>query len=153
MDLDRFKAVNDTFGHQAGDVVLTVISERIAKRVGSNGMAARVGGDEFIILLHDHLEKDDVLFLCDQMIEDVSIPIDIHGGTAEVGASIGVAWWPDDALTVKSIIRSADDALYCSKENGRGQVSCASKLRRDVDKIPSSSNAVDLLRDELSQAS
>ena len=154
MDLDRFKAVNDTFGHQAGDVVLEVISQRIQDRVGDTGMAARVGGDEFIILLHDNLEQDAVMYLCDQMIEDICIPIDIPGGTAEVGASIGVAWWPDDALTVKSIIRSADEALYCSKENGRGQVSCASKLSVTAAKDPFAvvEDAVNQIKDEMQRA-
>lgn len=151
MDLDRFKAVNDTFGHQAGDVVLKTISERISDHVGDKGLAARIGGDEFIILLHDQLDRDSVLFLCDQLIEEVCIPIDIPGGTAEVGASIGVAWWPDDAMTVKSIIRTADEALYWSKENGRGQVSCASKLRRSTDRPNASGNQDRLnhMRDEL----
>lgn len=151
MDLDRFKTVNDAFGHQAGDVVLKTISERISNHVGDKGMAARIGGDEFIILLHDRLDRDSVLFLCDQLIENVCIPIDVPGGTAEVGASIGVAWWPDDAITVKSIIRTADEALYWSKENGRGQVSCASRLRRTADH-PLTSDCkenINLLRDEL----
>ncbi|WP_319533136.1 GGDEF domain-containing protein [uncultured Cohaesibacter sp.] len=154
LDLDRFKAVNDTFGHEAGDVVLTSIAERIRDRVGSNGMAARVGGDEFIILLRKKLSNDDVMFLCDQLIEDVCLPILVPGGVAEVGASIGVAWWPDDALTVKSIIRSADEALYMSKQQGRGQVSCASRLRRvgDPSKGGKQSPVVDQMRDALSKS-
>lgn len=154
LDLDRFKAVNDTFGHQAGDVVLKTISDRICERVGDHGMVARVGGDEFIVLLYDNLEKYNVLFLCDQLIEEVCIPIDVPGGTASVGASIGVAWWPDDALTVKSIIRCADDALYRSKEKGRGTVSCASKMRRKVDQREEtlSTSPVDQLRDEIARS-
>ena len=154
LDLDRFKAVNDTFGHQAGDVVLKTIADRLICHVADNGMVARIGGDEFIILLHKGLDRDSVLFLCDQLIEDVKMPIDVPGGVAEVGASIGVAWWPDDALTVKSIIRSADDALYSSKERGRGVVSCAGRLRREGDGVthPFSDNHIDRLCDEMAKA-
>lgn len=120
VDLDRFKSVNDTYGHQAGDTVIKVVAQRIATAVGDKGLAARIGGDEFIILLQSDLDRDSVLKLSDQIIEDVSNDINFHGGVSNVGASIGVAWWPDDALTAKTIIRSADEALYRAKENGRG---------------------------------
>ncbi|MEP3274796.1 MAG: diguanylate cyclase [Stappiaceae bacterium] len=121
LDLDRFKSVNDTYGHQAGDTVIKAVSTRIAELVGSEGVAARIGGDEFIILLHDRLDRDHVLMLCDTIIESVCMKVDFEGGSACVGASIGVAWWPDDALTAKTVIRSADEALYRAKENGRGR--------------------------------
>jgi diguanylate cyclase (GGDEF)-like protein len=120
-DLDRFKTVNDTYGHQAGDAVIKTVAERIAKAVGDQGMAARIGGDEFIILLIGKRDRDSVLFLCDHIIEKACEEVAFEGGVATVSMSIGVAWWPDDALTAKSIIRSADEALYRAKENGRGQ--------------------------------
>ncbi|WP_316858972.1 diguanylate cyclase domain-containing protein [uncultured Cohaesibacter sp.] len=129
MDLDRFKMVNDKFGHQAGDAVLITISCRIRERVGKSGIVARIGGDEFSIMLFERLEEKQVIALCQDLIADVCLPINVPGGVAEVGASIGVAWWPDDALTVKSIIRCADKALYVAKDSGRCQVSCASKLK------------------------
>jgi len=121
IDLDRFKAVNDTYGHQAGDTVIRTVANRIAETVGDAGIAARIGGDEFIVLLHNEIDKDSVLWRCDQLIESVCRPILFEGGTAAVGASIGVAWWPDDALTAKTVIRSADEALYSAKELGRGR--------------------------------
>lgn len=121
LDLDRFKPVNDTYGHQAGDVVLKTVARRIARIVGDTGIAARIGGDEFIILLRDRFERDHVLWLCDSLIESVCEPVPIEDGSVHVGASIGVAWWPDDALTAKAIIRSADEALYRAKESGRGR--------------------------------
>lgn len=80
-----------------------------------------VGGDEFIVLLRDGLERDNVLWLCDSVIEKVCEDVVFDGGSANVGASIGVAWWPDDALTAKRVIRSADEALYRAKEEGRGR--------------------------------
>ena len=121
LDLDKFKAVNDTYGHQVGDLVIKTAARRIADAVGDDGMAARVGGDEFIILLRDKLDRTSVLARCDRMIASLCEPIDFDGGEARIGASIGVAWWPDDALTSKNIIRSADEALYRAKDNGRGQ--------------------------------
>jgi len=121
LDLDKFKAVNDTYGHQVGDLVIRTAARRIADAVGDDGMAARVGGDEFIILLRDKLDRTSVLARCDRMIASLCEPIDFDGGVARIGASIGVAWWPDDALTSKNIIRSADEALYRAKDNGRGQ--------------------------------
>ncbi|AKI01327.1 diguanylate cyclase (GGDEF) domain-containing protein [Hoeflea sp. IMCC20628] len=121
LDLDKFKAVNDTHGHQVGDLVITTAARRIADAVGDAGMAARVGGDEFIILLWDKLDRASVLARCDRMIASVCEDIAFDGGVARIGASIGVAWWPDDALTAKNIIRSADEALYRAKDNGRGQ--------------------------------
>ena len=127
VDLDGFKSVNDTYGHQAGDVVITTVANRIAKIVGDTGIAARVGGDEFVILLHDNIDRDSVLWLCDSIIESASEDVRFDGGIARVGASIGVAWWPDDALTPQTIIRSADEALYRAKENGRGRVHFASE--------------------------
>lgn len=126
VDLDRFKSVNDTYGHQAGDTVIKVVAERIASTVSDKGLAARIGGDEFIILLESELDRDSVVKLSDQIIADVSKDINFDGGVSNVGASIGVAWWPDDALTAKNIIRSADEALYRAKENGRGRTHFAS---------------------------
>jgi diguanylate cyclase (GGDEF)-like protein len=133
-DLDKFKQVNDTFGHQAGDAVIKTVAERIAEQVGERGLTARVGGDEFIILLRDGLDPDQVLALCDNIIETVSEEIVFDNGQAAVGASIGVAWWPDDAMTAKTVIRSADQALYRDKELGRGQTVSAKmhvRSRRD----------------------
>ncbi|MCW2308363.1 diguanylate cyclase domain-containing protein [Rhodobium gokarnense] len=131
LDLDRFKAVNDTYGHHAGDAVIVAIARRIAAAVGPNGMAARVGGDEFIILLRQKLDRDAVLWLCDALIESVCEPIALDGGTASVGASIGVAWWPEDGRAAKTVMRNADEALYRAKERGRGRTVCADDLRQD----------------------
>ncbi len=121
MDLDKFKAVNDTYGHQAGDAVIRTIAGRVADIIGDKGMAARVGGDEFIILLRDGLDENSVMMLCDNIIDSVCEDVVFDNGRAAVGASIGVAWWPDDAMTAKTVIRSADEALYRAKSNGRGQ--------------------------------
>jgi diguanylate cyclase (GGDEF)-like protein len=120
LDLDRFKVVNDVWGHQAGDVVIQTVADRIANTVGDDGMTARIGGDEFIVLLKNQLDQQSVLNLCTSIINAVRKEVSFESGSAQVGASIGVAWWPDDAQTTKNIIRSADEALYRAKENGRG---------------------------------
>jgi len=133
-DLDRFKVVNDTYGHQAGDTVIKTVAARIAEAVGEDGMAARIGGDEFIILLLGKHDRDSVLFLCDHIIEKACEEVAFEGGVASVGMSIGVAWWPDDALTAKTIIRSADEALYRAKENGRGQTCSVSSFPKQPPK-------------------
>jgi diguanylate cyclase (GGDEF)-like protein len=132
VDLDRFKAVNDTFGHHAGDVVLKTIGARISRTIGDAGMTARIGGDEFIVLLYDELDREHVLQRCEQLIESVCLPIMFEGGMADVGASVGVAWWPDDALTAKSVIKCADEALYRAKEMGRGQACIARPAPNDT---------------------
>lgn len=128
MDLDKFKLVNDTYGHQAGDAVIRTVAGRVADLIGDKGMAARVGGDEFIILLRDGLDEESVMLLCDSLIDSVCEDVVFDNGRAAVGASIGVAWWPDDAMTAKTVIRSADEALYRAKSNGRGQTCQATHI-------------------------
>lgn len=139
VDLDHFKQVNDTFGHQSGDAVLRAVATRLAKAVGDKGMAARVGGDEFIVLLREGQNEDHVLTLCDEIIDRVCEEIIFDNGSANVGASVGVAWWPSDALTAKTIIRSADQALYRAKAQGRGRAMKASKPAEERRKYGSQS--------------
>ncbi|MEM7216362.1 MAG: diguanylate cyclase [Pseudomonadota bacterium] len=128
LDLDRFKVVNDVWGHQAGDEVIRAVAQRMSKIVGDNGIAARIGGDEFIVLLRNQLEQKNVTELCDKLIAEVCKKVKFDGGSANVGVSIGVAWWPDHAKTAKMIIRSADEALYRAKEAGRGRVYLAQDI-------------------------
>lgn len=135
VDLDRFKAVNDTYGHHAGDAVLKTIASRILRTIGDAGMTARIGGDEFIVLLYNELDREHVLRRCEQLIESVSLPVLFEGGMADVGASVGVAWWPDDALTAKSVIKCADEALYRAKEMGRGQACVAKPVSEEMEAL------------------
>jgi diguanylate cyclase (GGDEF)-like protein len=121
IDLDRFKPVNDTYGHFAGDEVLRIVAQRIEQVIGDRGFVARLGGDEFIALLEDGTSKDQVMMLCDNVIEQIGQKISIEDLELYVGASIGVAWWPDDALSADMVVRRADQALYHAKEQGRGR--------------------------------
>jgi len=121
IDLDRFKAVNDTHGHKAGDMVIQEAARRIQNVVANHGLVARIGGDEFIALLWDDLDPDHVQWLADSMIEEVSKDIRIEEGVARIGASIGIAYRPGDAMTADSLVQCADRALYDAKEQGRGK--------------------------------
>lgn len=122
-DLDRFKAVNDTFGHAAGDVVIRTVAERMREAVGDAGLVSRTGGDEFIFLIRAFADALALAALGQQVIAAVSAPIVLEGGkTTDVGASLGIAQAPQCGDTAASIMRAADEALYEAKATGRGRL-------------------------------
>jgi diguanylate cyclase (GGDEF)-like protein len=128
-DLDRFKAVNDTHGHAAGDSVIRTVGERLAKEVGENGVVSRSGGDEFIILVHAFTDKRRLNLLCAGIIEAILKPIRIDGGSeTDVGVSLGVAQAPLCGITGSAVMRAADEALYAAKQMGRGRAVFAEAL-------------------------
>ena len=119
IDLDRFKAVNDNFGHSAGDELLRQVAERIQAVVGSQSLPARLGGDEFAVLVpyaDKRLEK-----LADELVATLAEPFRLESGHAQIGASLGIAIAPTDGDNVDSITRCADLALYGSKAAGRNR--------------------------------
>lgn len=122
IDLDRFKAVNDTYGHLAGDTVIATVASRIAKCVDDHGIVARMGGDEFSVLLRNVSDQTAIIELCEDIIFSVSEEIKIEDGVASVGASIGIAYWPQYSTTANLVVQNADKALYQAKQNGRGCV-------------------------------
>ncbi len=122
IDLDQFKAVNDTFGHQAGDEVIKTIAGRLVNLVADNGIVARMGGDEFTCLINAGLDRDTLSWLAESMVEAACKPIEFLGGQANVGASVGVALWPHDGKTLNALLRASDTALYQAKELGRSRV-------------------------------
>ena len=117
VDLDRFKAINDELGHPAGDRVLRVVADRLCAAVGDAGLVARVGGDEFVILLRRFRSRLEPL--CEALLEVGAAEIDTGAGHVEVGLSIGVAIAPDHAFEPDELIRVADIALYEAKQSGR----------------------------------
>lgn len=121
IDLDRFKAVNDTFGHQAGDVVIQTVAARFSQLIGNNGVVARMGGDEFAVLINDSTDSDVLNWLSDAMIELAGEAVTFSGGQATVGASIGIAHYPNDGQDLNELMRSSDLALYQAKETGRNK--------------------------------
>lgn len=119
LDLDRFKPVNDLLGHAAGDRVLNEVSSRLGDCVRHGDLVARVGGDEFVLILTDAGTQDEVEALCRRLIESIERSIKIDEQEVFVSASIGIAMAPNDALEATELLRYADIALYEAKAAGR----------------------------------
>lgn len=120
LDLDRFKQVNDTMGHPAGDALLKQVSQRLARVVDKIGHVGRLGGDEFQVILAGSQVRDNLAHLAHRIIESLSQPYSIEGQGVMIGASIGIALAPDDGTTSDALVRNADLALYAAKGDGRG---------------------------------
>lgn len=121
IDLDGFKPVNDRFGHDAGDQVLRVTAERLAGCLRSSDLVARIGGDEFTVLLEGAGSVADVERIAGKLIHALSAEITLGRRTLSVGASIGIALFPRDADDAQDLLKAADDALYRAKHAGRGR--------------------------------
>jgi diguanylate cyclase (GGDEF)-like protein len=121
LDLDRFKQVNDTMGHQAGDEVLRKAAERIRQIIGDRGEVGRLGGDEFQVMIPDCDDRGQLGELAEKIINLVSQPYPIDGKQAIIGTSVGVAIAPYDGLEREELVHAADMALYAAKNGGRGQ--------------------------------
>ena len=121
LDLDRFKHVNDTLGHPAGDELLRQVSQRLLKVVGDRGEIGRHGGDEFQILLPDQEDRGKLGELANKIIAMVSQPYRIDDNHVVIGISLGMAIAPYDGAEREDIVRAADLALYAAKHGGRGQ--------------------------------
>ncbi|MGB3470757.1 MAG: EAL domain-containing protein [Erythrobacter sp.] len=121
VDLDRFKAVNDSLGHMTGDKLLAQVSSRLQSLMGDNTTCGRLGGDEFAIVLRDAGKKDAVRALARRVIDSLSDPYHVDQHTLYVGASIGSAFGPRDGDTVEKLMRNADLALYRAKDEGGGE--------------------------------
>ena len=121
LDLDRFKNVNDTLGHAAGDVLIRELAGRLSGLTRGRDCVARLGGDEFAILQCDVTSSQDVVALCERVIQAVSHPFELLGNAAFVGVSIGVAIAPDSGVDRAELMRKADIALYRAKYEGRNR--------------------------------
>lgn len=121
LDLDRFKQVNDTLGHPAGDQLLKHVALRLTRAVDKRGTVSRIGGDEFQILLPDCDDRGRLGALADNIIASLSQPYSIEGSRCIIGASIGIAISPFDGMESEDLIRGADLALYAAKGGGRGR--------------------------------
>ena len=119
VDLDRFKPVNDIYGHAAGDAVLCEVAERLNALLPKDAMAARLGGDEFSILVPSEGRNGDVIRLAQQIISRMSDPIPWQHAKIEIGATIGIALCPNDGEDPEALLRSADIAMYRGKREGR----------------------------------
>jgi diguanylate cyclase (GGDEF)-like protein len=121
IDLDRFKQVNDTLGHPAGDALLKQVAERLINVVGDREKIGRLGGDEFQVMLADTEDRGTLGDMATEIIRSLSQPYSVEGSRCIIGASIGIAISPFDGLSTDDLIRNADLALYAAKGNGRGR--------------------------------
>jgi diguanylate cyclase (GGDEF)-like protein len=121
IDLDRFKPINDIHGHEIGDKLLREIANRLQKTVRSNDIVARIGGDEFVILLEDVNEASDLSVLADKIIKEINRPAYVENLELDVGCCIGISIFPEDGEDNRSILHSADIAMYAAKADGRNR--------------------------------
>lgn len=119
VDLDRFKPVNDSFGHEVGDQVLNEVSQRLRQCLRDGDLVARMGGDEFILIVSGISTQEEVEHLCERLVASIERPFEIDNHSIFIGTSIGVAMAPADACVAEELLRYADIALYEAKGAGR----------------------------------
>jgi diguanylate cyclase (GGDEF)-like protein/PAS domain S-box-containing protein len=126
LDLDHFKNVNDALGHTVGDGLLQAVATRLSARMRASDTLARVGGDEFVVLLPDLIDRSGAAVIAQKLIDAFTEPFFVQRNRLDVGASIGITVFPDDATEPDLLLRNADIALYRAKRGGRGQYRCYS---------------------------
>ena len=119
IDLDGFKAVNDRMGHDAGDMILHQVAVRLVARVRASDTVARYGGDEFTVILNQVSNAQDVGRVAESIVDELTRPFTVKRETVLIGASVGVAVYPDNAETADALIRLADKAMYEVKHSGK----------------------------------
>jgi diguanylate cyclase (GGDEF)-like protein/PAS domain S-box-containing protein len=119
IDLDRFKAVNDALGHDIGDMLLQEVAHRIKNRLRAMDTVARMGGDEFVVLMEDLKEAGHCASRAQELIGEIARPLQLRGHTVEIGASLGIAFFPEDGADPVELMKRADMAMYAAKAAGR----------------------------------
>jgi diguanylate cyclase (GGDEF)-like protein len=128
VDLDRFKQVNDTRGHEAGDDVLKAVAERLGSCVRMTDTVARLGGDEFTVILEGLAAPEEAATIASKIISALQAPIETRAGACTIGASVGIAASLGDAVEGDALLKRADDAAYEAKNAGRGRFQAAEPL-------------------------
>ena len=118
LDLDGFKAVNDTLGHSAGDELLRMVAARLSGTVRSSDTVARFGGDEFVLLLQEIRSPEDAVFIAEKLLESFTSPFIIEGQNLDITPSIGLVIYPDEGIDLDTLMRKSDAAMYHSKKAG-----------------------------------
>lgn len=121
IDLDKFKPVNDTFGHHIGDLLLVEVAQRLSGALRSDDVVSRLGGDEFAILLADLQTQAELEELLERLLGIIAAPYDVNGQQIEISMTMGVTIYPLDDSNPDSLLQHADDALYAAKESGRNR--------------------------------
>lgn len=119
LDLDRFKNINDTFGHDAGDHVLQTVSHNFRNCLRESDVVARIGGDEFILLIENFQDVRDLSEVAGKLLHEASRPFEISGQECQLSASIGIATFPDDGRDAQTLLKNADIAMYKAKNKGK----------------------------------
>lgn len=119
IDIDHFKYINDSLGHQVGDELLKVLSERLASVLRQGDTVARFGGDEFVIVLPEIEFDNDIKVISNNLLKEIQRPYDIEGHELLITGSIGISLYPDDANDAEHLIQHADSAMYLAKQQGR----------------------------------
>ena len=126
LDLDHFKNVNDALGHTIGDGLLQEVAARLGGRMRASDTLARVGGDEFVVVQPDLIDRSSAAVIAQKLIDALTEPFFVQGNRLDIGASIGLTLFPDDATEPDLLLRNADIALYRAKRGGRAQYRCYS---------------------------
>ena len=122
IDLDLFKEVNDTYGHQIGDHVLIVVAQILRDAVRGSDIVGRLGGDEFVVVLSSIKKPSDTAVVAEKILRAIDRPIELEGVPAHVTASIGISFYPEDAEDPEALIRLADEAMYEAKRAGKNHI-------------------------------
>lgn len=131
VDLDNFKTVNDTLGHEYGDALLVKTAQILTSIIGENGMLARAGGDEFLIFKENIASQKSSVDFASQMIEGFRNPLDLEGEVVYVSMSIGISVYPENGLSPNALIKNADIAMYKSKDTGKNKYTLFDKKMED----------------------
>lgn len=119
IDVDNFKGINDRFGHEAGDAALRIVALRLSTATRKADTVARMGGDEFVVLLENPSQREDIVNIAEKLLESVRAPILFEGHAMQVGFSIGISQYPDDGDSAAQLLSRADQAMYETKAAGR----------------------------------
>lgn len=136
IDLDKFKPVNDTFGHDVGDLLLKEVAHRLRSCLRESDTVARVGGDEFIVLLPQIDAEEYGVLVAEKILAELNTPFDIDGRTLDISGSIGVAVYPDDGTDEDELMKHADSAMYEAKQR-RSSVVAFARLRQPIGTVTS----------------
>lgn len=121
LDLDNFKSINDTFGHEAGDQVLKVVSTRLTGIIRASDTLARIGGDEFILVMLETSHLEDPSTIAQKFLDSFAEPLSIKGHRIHLSTSIGIAIYPEDAEDLETLVKKSDAAMYYAKDHGRNR--------------------------------
>jgi diguanylate cyclase (GGDEF)-like protein len=124
LDLDGFKPINDKFGHKTGDLVLKTVAERVAHHARATDTVARIGGDEFVLICTTLRDEENAARFCERLLNSINEPILLETGEIRVGASIGIAFYPNQTRSEHDLMHMADDAMYEAKKAGRNRYVC-----------------------------